>query len=82
MSLSTNTGICDDLSGGEYEPEREHWYLRRSESRPQENAGICEDLRGTMRVQSVGVGHLKAFSLTARTPIAYAVWGTINKDNT
>jgi hypothetical protein len=26
---------------------------------------------------NLGGGHLKAFSLTARTPIAYTVWGTI-----
>ena len=68
MRLSSNTGICRDLRGGECEAEREHWYLRRFETRPQGNAGICEDLRGTTRGNTggdrehhLGVGHLKAF---------------------
>ena len=54
MSLSANTGICDDLRTGEYEPEREHWYLRRSESKPQGNAGICEDLTWRTRENTGG----------------------------
>jgi hypothetical protein len=33
MSLSANTGICEYLRGGEDEAEREHWYLRVSETR-------------------------------------------------
>jgi hypothetical protein len=61
MRLSANTGICEYLRGGEDEAEREHWYLRVSE-------------RGGTRGPALGVGHLKAFSPTARTPIAYAVW--------
>ena len=51
MRLSANTGICDDLRGEEYEPEREHWYLRVSERRRgkmslRANTGICEYLIG------------------------------------
>jgi hypothetical protein len=27
VRLSANTGVCEDMKGGEYEAEREHWYL-------------------------------------------------------
>jgi hypothetical protein len=67
VRLSANTGICEHLRGGECEAEREHWYLRASESRPQGNTGICEDLRvddaGEHGGPLSGVGHPNPFLL-------------------
>jgi hypothetical protein len=54
MRLSANVGICDDLTRVEYEAEREHWYLRQSESRPQGSAFICEHLTWGMQGNTGG----------------------------
>ena len=50
MRLSANTGICEYLSRGEYEADREHWYLRVSDKRGNmrlsANTGICKYPKG------------------------------------